>query len=215
MRSAFLISTVGQLIRDMHGGGGEPRTLAMSRLSLLALLALPMATGLLLRPCTGRYTTSTLGLRISRTSNPSLQEVATPSGKYGGDPREGKGVAPVPVAHTAGLVGRIESIGQLQTAIDTAGSAGSFVAVKFMRESCAACASTATLFEEAAAEYAEAQFYLVDYDQARAFCKACRLKFVPSAHIYQRGELDSALPLGKKAWPAFAERLGELRKELS
>ena len=38
---------------------------------------------------------------------------------------------------------------------------------------------------------AKGEFYLVDYDTARGLCKQCKLKFVPSGHIYSRGKLQA------------------------
>ena len=62
---------------------------------------------------------------------------------------------------------------------------------------------------------ATGDFYLVDYDKARGFCKQCKLKFVPSGHIYSQGKLQAALPMGKKAWDGFVERIKQTRDELA
>lgn len=57
---------------------------------------------------------------------------------------------------------------------------------------------------------ASGSFYHVSYDTARPFCKAAAVKFVPCAHIYRDGGLLQTLPLGPKAWPAFAARIKEV-----
>eukprot|EP00310_Coccolithus_braarudii_P012814 CAMPEP_0183340610 /NCGR_PEP_ID=MMETSP0164_2-20130417/7105_1 /TAXON_ID=221442 /ORGANISM="Coccolithus pelagicus ssp braarudi, Strain PLY182g" /LENGTH=158 /DNA_ID=CAMNT_0025510779 /DNA_START=53 /DNA_END=529 /DNA_ORIENTATION=+ len=139
---------------------------------------------------------------------------AAPS-KYGHDPREGprKEVTPVlpregwsPVS--AGQIGTIASVSEFNLALEAAGER--LVAIKFQREGCAACKSTAGFFQAAAYDYTgAADFYLIDYDQAKPLCRSSELKIVPCAHLYREGTLRAALGLGRKAWDDFAGRLAE------
>jgi len=144
-------------------------------------------------------------------------EPADDAQKYGLDPRgraEGV-VADASVRTKPGKVGQLETVGQLQDSIDEADANSQLVVLKFVRDGCAACASTAQLFEDTAKELgADGLFYLVNYDTARDLCKLAKLKFVPAAHVYAKGSLRAALPLGKKKWDDFYEQLTALNAEM-
>ncbi len=135
--------------------------------------------------------------------------------KYGGDPRGKKGDAndtgePWEMP-SSGSIGRLESVAHLESALEAA--ADGFTVIKFMRPGCAACAATEKDFAKSARTYApRGSFFLVNYDDkaGRAFCRQCAVKFVPCAHVYQSGSFVAAMPLGKKSWDAFAERLTQL-----
>ena len=97
--------------------------------------------------------------------------------KYGHDPRDGlsrDAYAPSADwnAPPPGTVGQLTSINELQSALDAAEAAQQLVSLKFVRDSCKACASTAERYEDAAKEYGAAgQFYTVNFDVR---CDACR-----------------------------------------
>jgi len=156
---------------------------------------------------------------MGTVDNRRQRPAAEVENKYGVDPRQNKGDgsgSTGPWEHTPGTIGDLDSVHQLSDAVDKAAAANRFVALKFRRDGCAACAATVEVFEQTAKEFAvSGDFYLVDYDKARGFCKQCKLKFVPSGHIYAQGELQAALPMGKKAWDAFAERIKQTSAELS
>ena len=134
--------------------------------------------------------------------------------KYGRDPRDSSeavaGDAAWAATLSAGQINSLENIEQLQGALDAASAGQELVVIKFMRDGCAACASTQKQYQAAAKSYASrAKFFEVDYDLSKPFCKACKLRFVPSAHLYRGTEFIAAMPLGKSAWDAFASRLKE------
>uniref|UniRef100_A0A7S2JMK3 Thioredoxin domain-containing protein n=1 Tax=Haptolina brevifila TaxID=156173 RepID=A0A7S2JMK3_9EUKA len=138
------------------------------------------------------------------------------SAKYGKDPRSETIAAKIDFKTVAtGKVGTLSSIEELQASLDVADKNQQVVVLKFMRKDCMACASTKKQFESTARSYAAGgQFYEVDFDVSRAFCRSCALKFVPSAHIYVANELRAALPMGKKSWDAFVEKLSAFKAEL-
>ena len=53
-------------------------------------------------------------------------------------------------------------------------------------------------------------FFEVDYNRSRKFCRSCALAVVPSAHVYVAGQLVAAMPLGPRAWGKFAKSLEKL-----
>ena len=128
--------------------------------------------------------------------------------------REGAVVADDSALHVEGeegaVNGRLQTVAHLQAALDVAAASNSLVVLKFVRAGCAACASTREDFAATAKRMGStAQFFEVDYDASRPFCRACKVKFVPAAHIYTGAALAAALPIGKKSWSAFAEKLEE------
>lgn len=140
----------------------------------------------------------------------------TPS-KYGSDPRaatEEQVVADASFVIAPGYVTPLKTIPQLQAALDAAG-ADALVVLKFMRDGCTACAGTREEFESTAKEYGSlGQFYEVNYDEAKDFCRKAKVKFVPSGQIYANGALEAALPMGKKTWSDFRKRLDEAKAAL-
>jgi len=174
-----------------------------------------------------------LVLSITDARTPTVQLAASPSpppaidlrfagrkrpgadaavGKYGMDPRDPDAVpasdADFAASLAAGKVGTIVNLPQLEGALAAAENAGQLVVVKFVRDGCTACASTAKLYASAAKTYTEqAKFFEVDYDVAKPFCKQCKVRFVPSAHIYKGDTFLDAVPLGKNSWDNFSERL--------
>jgi len=140
------------------------------------------------------------------------------SSKYGKDPRAaGQAVTPDATftGSGTGAVGILADVAQLQAALNRGSAAKQVVVIKFVRKDCLACASTRPQFREMAATYMEkGQFYEVDFDDAKPFCRSCGLKFVPSSHIYAGNSLKAALPMGKKSWDAFVERLTEVQSAL-
>ena len=136
--------------------------------------------------------------------------------RYGMDPREGLSSEEITVdskfaaSLSPGRITELGSVGQLQAAIDAAGT-DAVVVLKFQREGCAACASTREVYAKTAKQLGDGgYFFFVDYDKSKAFCRQVKVRFVPCGHVYKDGELTAAMPLGKKSWDAFRERLGEI-----
>ena len=136
--------------------------------------------------------------------------------KYGGDPRKqavkddwhdpGRSWSTGSPGEVSELYGGVD---HLQAVLDAASDR--LVVIKYKRRGCKACGSTIAPFESAAAAYDErALFFTVDFDQCRAFCVKCAIKAVPCVHIYARGELLDALPLGPTAWSRFAQYMVQL-----
>lgn len=139
-----------------------------------------------------------------------------PHPKYGGDPRM-RAAPPLsmrdwPLGGEGAIGDLYGGVEQLQTVLNAAGAADELVVLKFKREGCKACAATAERFAAAAEQHAgRARFFTVDFNMCKDFCfKHCGIRAVPCVHIYHRGELLDALPLGRPSWAAFAERLGAL-----
>ena len=130
--------------------------------------------------------------------------------KYGVDPRLNVNVVSEPVDIPSGVVGELGSVGQLQAALDAAGS--NCVVLKFEREGCAACENTKEKLNRLAARRQRSvHCFTVDTMLHTEFCKnLVGLKVVPAAHIYQNGELKQAMPIGGKTWPKFTAKLNEL-----
>ena len=149
---------------------------------------------------------------------PDRPKPADATAKYGHDPRDGLSsdeTAPDPAfTVAAGTVGQIGTIGELQAAIDASGDS-QLVVLKFVRDGCLACASTAASYKKTAESYGDAgQFYEVNFDNSKPFCRTAGVKFVPSGHIYAKGSLLKALPLGQKAWDDFTKELSSSREQL-
>ena len=140
--------------------------------------------------------------------------------KYGCDPRTGDAnVSDVGPFAADGAFPRVEPglVGQLQggtphlNALLKAAGDDRAVILKFKREGCPACNSTVAPLASAASAYAgRVDFVTVDYNDNRAFCRKCALAVVPSAHIYLKGELAAAMPLGPSKWQEFARTMEEL-----
>ena len=158
---------------------------------------------------------------LPRASNQALSRASriylnVAGDKYGSDPREGLSESEIKadvawaaasIDMSAGRVGELGSVGQLQAAIDTAAD-DCIVVLKFEREGCAACAATRDLYADTAAAFGErGLFFVVDYDKSTAFCRQVKVRVVPCGHIFCDGKLHAALPLGKKSWQAFREEL--------
>lgn len=141
--------------------------------------------------------------------------------KYGHDPRD----ALEPAAYVAdtglaigatGTVGTLTTVNELQAALDVAAERNALVSLKFVRDGCPACASTRELFIDAAKECGEKGiFFEVDFNAAKALCRLCELKFVPSGHVYSGGVLQHTSGLGKKSWDTYKEGLDEVRESLA
>lgn len=139
--------------------------------------------------------------------------------KYGRDPRLGLAsdqfVADADWSQTPGAVQRLVTINQLEAALEAADAEKQVVALKFVREGCKACAATSDLFAQTANEYGSAaQFYEVDFDEARKLVKACEIKAVPCGQLYSRGKMQRAMATGPKRWDDFRAGLEELRSDL-
>ena len=163
-----------------------------------------------------------------RLRNPILKEgctVTSPGAQlmssetYGCDPRDGLSsdefkpctafAAPEP-----GKVGRLMTIGQLQAAVNAAGNE-QLVVVKFMKGDCVPCELTVGLFRELASAYgSQGQFYTCDLDEAQQLCRLSNIKVVPTAHVFSKGKLRGALPMGSLTWSPFVFRLNHMRSEL-
>ena len=142
---------------------------------------------------------------------PNRPKTDDPTSKYGFDPRENSepvtGDAAWASSQATGSVALLDNLSQLQGALD----ASKVVVLKFIRGDCAACASTKEKYREAARTYQDrALFFEVDYDKSKAFCKQCKLRFVPSTHVYVENTLMAKLPCGQNAWDAFAAKVEEL-----
>ncbi|EOD06009.1 hypothetical protein EMIHUDRAFT_255364 [Emiliania huxleyi CCMP1516] len=144
------------------------------------------------------------------------EATTTDASRYGIDPRlaNPEAVAEAP-EWSAGRVGDLKTTGELRAAVEAAAADGGFVCLKFWREGCAACASTAERFEQSAEANPHGRFFLVNYGRAKEMCRATGIRVVPAAHLYARGSLVAALPLGPSKWEAFAERLAAVAAETS
>ena len=54
-----------------------------------------------------------------------------------------------------------------------------------------------------------ADFYEVDYSTAKQFCFKCGVKFMPSAHVYAKGQFAFAVPVSAKSFSKFVARVNE------
>jgi thiol-disulfide isomerase/thioredoxin len=152
------------------------------------------------------------GLRLRVISRPrahlNMGALWDGPSKYGLDPRDGLDQYKAQM-RTTSLPGVINSLGSIET-LQCALDSSPIVVLKFLRKGCAACASTAERYEAAAAEYHDsARFFTVDFNEARMFCRQCKLKVVPAVHIYRDGTLRAAMALGSSSWEAFATQLAE------
>lgn len=148
----------------------------------------------------------TVDLRKKRPEDPN---------KYGVDPRDN--VEDALVADTTwlskkvkpGNVNVLTDVSQLAAALD---GEKQFVVLKFKRVGCAACASTQDSFKKLAKDLkGNGLFFEVDFDDARPFCRLCKIRFVPAAHIYSNGAFVGAKPIGKNSWDGFMEAMNELQ----
>ena len=146
---------------------------------------------------------------------PNRPPAEAPNAKYGHDPRDGSedvsgdsNWANMLFERGAGKVNTLQTMEQFVGALHVAEKAGEIVVLKFKRLGCAACASTEKQYAEKAKRHsAKAKFFEVDYDEGKAFCKKCEVKFVPSAHVYRGYSFLAAMALGKNSWDAFSDRL--------
>ena len=136
---------------------------------------------------------------LRRPAAQQAAAAAAEAAKYGFDPRDSvaEDVDLVPDAEFAistGAVGSLGTVEQLQAALNAADDKQQVVVIKFMREGCTACASTVDKIKSVAKQYAGAgQFYEVNYDESKGFCRQAKVRFVPSAHIYAGNKLVDAL----------------------
>ena len=169
----------------------------------------------------GRTAVAPPAIDLRRPAAQQAAAAAAEAAKYGFDPRDSvaEDVDLVPDAEFAistGAVGSLGTVEQLQAALNAADDKQQVVVIKFMREGCTACASTVDKIKSVAKQYAGAgQFYEVNYDESKGFCRQAKVRFVPSAHIYAGNKLVDALPIGKKSWDNFKARLDECRNELA
>ena len=111
-----------------------------------------------------------------------------------------------------GEVGTLSSVKQLRAVLATHGNA-KFVALVFGSKPCKACDTIKAPFAAKAAACAEqGLFFEIRCEQkpSQPLCKACKIRFAPTGHIYVCGELIAAMAAGKSDWDAFAERLDEV-----
>jgi len=139
-------------------------------------------------------------------------------GKFGGDPRA-DGIWPtdgdsgqIAAAWSLGRDGSVEElyggIAHLRAVLHDAAQHGEPVVLKFKREGCRACQSTAKAYESLAQSYrGRCRFFVVDFDHCRSFCQQCGVRTVPCAHLWKDGHLHEAVGLGPSAWDAFIDRL--------
>lgn len=166
---------------------------------------------------------SCIDRKLATRARPSfMEEVMDDMVKYGHDPRDNLEAeayaadAAFAASLKSGSVGKLTNVGELQAAIDAAGST-KLVVYKFKREGCVACAETVEAFAAAAKEYGDqGLFFEVPFEESKAFCKQCETKFVPAVHVYSNGQLQLTSGLGKKVpWDSFKPRLDECRNALS
>ena len=192
----------------------QPRLFITTTMPTLALLAVATAFVAPTTPMTRRSMTARTQ-SIVAISIPGFSG-SDPKRKYGTDPRSWLSDVdwhPENERSTADNIGQVNElhggVAHLQHVIENAGKRA--VVIKFKRKSCPACNSTVERFAAAAERHAEhAQFYTVDFDDCRAFCKQCGIAVVPCAHVYSGNELVDTLPLGPSKWDAFAARLVEI-----
>jgi thiol-disulfide isomerase/thioredoxin len=152
----------------------------MLRCAILLLAAAAAVEGMQLTTMR-KYTASVHG---RRTAAPvCMGALWNRSKKYGEDPRksadlvEAGEIGDFSVA-APGEIGQISNVAQLDAALSP--DQAPVVVLKFIRQGCPACASTAAQLEAAAKTYRnDARVYLVDYEACKAFCKLCRIKVVP------------------------------------
>ena len=112
-------------------------------------------------------------------------------------------------------MGRVDTINQLQAALQSAADT-QLVALKFVRNDCAACAATEEAFAELAKAHGEdGQFYTVNVEDAKRLRKLCGIRAVPCGHLYSRGKLVKAMAAGPKAWEPLKIEADAIRYELS
>lgn len=110
-----------------------------------------------------------------------------------------------------GSVHSLDTIGQLQAALDAAGET-QLVVLKYMREGCKACAATNGDYSKMAQVYGvDAQFYTVNAMVAKELRQASGVRAVPCGHVYLRGRLRKVMAAGPKAWDDFESEANSLR----
>jgi len=147
--------------------------------------------------------------------------------KYGCDPRTAQfalsaptvvldpsgAVVPdeLPLANP-GVVGELTGgVEHLNALLADAATEDRAVILKFKRDGCSACNSTVVPLATAAAAYAgRADFFTVDFNRNRDFCRQAGIAVVPSAHLYMGGKIVDAMPLGPSKWAEFQARLYQL-----
>ena len=83
--------------------------------------------------------------------------------------------------------------------------------LKFFSPRCVSCKAIRPKFERVAKSCADGMdFYEVDHLQARLFCKQCDVNFMPAAHVYHKGQLLHAVPIGSKSFGRFLQIVQEL-----
>ena len=141
--------------------------------------------------------------------------VAIFDSRYGGDPRSGQAeiTSDVGFSIAPGSVMRMNSLGELQAAIEAAGHE-KLVVLKFERPGCKSCADTQRLYASTARRNgAEALFFTVncmDRFYGMQLAKASGIMAVPATHIYAGGELQQASTLSLRSWDAFCAELRRL-----
>ena len=103
----------------------------------------------------------------------------------------------------------MNTIGQLQAALDLARTSRQLVVMKFTQEACGPCFRMRKPFEDAIKEHADAAlFFNVDLDSPTAIKqlgKRAGLRKLPSTHIYKDGKLQAAV--GAKEFRATLDEL--------
>lgn len=229
MLLALLVPTLAfapaLLNRELYNTALPGRTYKQRSASILALEAPPTKQtwrnaifGLLRRPWNAI---------LRRRAGVEARRLQCGGTKYGCDPRTAQialsaptvvldpsgAVVPdeLPLANP-GVVGELTGgVEHLNALLADAATEDRAVILKFKRDGCSACNSTVVPLATAAAAYAgRADFFTVDFNRNRDFCRQAGIAVVPSAHLYMGGKIVDAMPLGPSKWAEFQARLYQL-----
>mmetsp|Transcript_23588 Transcript_23588/g.51532 ORF Transcript_23588/g.51532 Transcript_23588/m.51532 type:complete len:255 (+) Transcript_23588:109-873(+) len=154
-------------------------------------------------------TPQTVDLR--RQGRSSTSKRAPNVRSYGRDPRKAVTETPSPMAppDCEGAVRPLLNIDQLAYALQAAhDDSEKPVVIKFFSPRCISCKAVKPKYERLAKNMQDvAHFYEVNHVEARTFCQQSDVKFMPAVHVYAKGELARAMPMGVQSFPDFNEFL--------
>lgn len=106
----------------------------------------------------------------------------------------------------------IGDVAELQTKI--AASDERLMVVKFFAPWCRTCKSIKAKYEKLARERDDIAFYEVSFVAAKPVCKHCGITYLPTMHVYSKGELVGAPSVTLKNMPKFVDDVTKFEKEL-
>ena len=108
----------------------------------------------------------------------------------------------------------IGSVWELDEAILDAQQSERLMVVKFFAPWCRSCKSIKPRFDKLARARDDIAFYEVSFVAAKETCKHCKITYLPTMHVYAKGELVGAPSITLKSWPAFDKDVTNFEKEL-